>query len=155
MFVIKLQSHLYSEYVLRNSHDFTDINALNTLYFSLVRSIIEYASFVRYPHQLTFIERLNKINNKYTRISLFRCGGTVTFKSFVERQENLISRLFTTYCTSWLTLLIRYDVSSFSLRHQFTFNNNSTSLILSSQVPLTELCAVLIICLMLIYFLIL
>lgn len=129
---------------IRNTQDFSDINALNTLYFSLVRFIIEHASFVWYPHQLTFIERLNKINNKYRRISLFWCGGTLAFKSFADiDKEKFTSRLSTNYLVdspdllSWLPII---SVSFFNLRHQ-SFNNKLHSTHIGSASPF-DLCAI-------------
>ena len=76
-------------FINRNTSGFSNTRTLTTLYISLVRSILEYASIVWSPFNVSSIERINKIQNKFLKMVSFRCGTNSTYlKSLTERRIN-------------------------------------------------------------------
>lgn len=59
-------------FLRRNTADFENINALKTLYISLVRSILEYAVQVWSPHYSNQRDRLEKVQRRFTLYALRR-----------------------------------------------------------------------------------
>jgi len=52
---------------------------------SLVRSLFEYASIIRSPYQISHTNRLSKVQNKFLKMSSFRCGtNSYNFRSPTE-----------------------------------------------------------------------
>lgn len=58
--------------IRRHTNSFTDVYALKTLYCSLVRSILEYASPVWCPSQVTQILSIERVQKKFLRFALSR-----------------------------------------------------------------------------------
>lgn len=51
-------------FINHNTSGFSNIYALNVLSTSLVRFMLEYVSIVWSPHQMSYIDRSNKVQNK-------------------------------------------------------------------------------------------
>ena len=66
-------------FLKRNSKEFKNLGALKTLYFSLVRSQVEYCNVVWAPLYRTHIDRLERIQKAFTRFAIFKFG----FRSFL------------------------------------------------------------------------
>lgn len=62
------------DFIKRNTHDTKNIQALIMPYTSLVRSILEFASFILDPYQQTNIDRFHRIQNKFLCFAEYRCG---------------------------------------------------------------------------------
>jgi hypothetical protein len=54
-------------FVVRNTHDFNNTMSLKVLYFALIRSILEYGSVVWNPYQLNWINKIERVQNKFLR----------------------------------------------------------------------------------------
>lgn len=59
-------------FIKRNSTDFSDPYTLVSLYNSLVRSSLEYADVIWNPFQQTFSDRIEKVQNRFTRFVFFK-----------------------------------------------------------------------------------
>lgn len=59
-------------FVIRNTRDFNNLRAINLLYCSLVRSILEYGCVVWSPNAITFSDTIEKVQRKYLRHINFR-----------------------------------------------------------------------------------
>jgi len=70
-------------FINRNTSGFSNIT---TLYISLVRSILEYASIVWSPFNVSSIERINKIQNEFLKMVSFRCGTNSTYLKISNRE---------------------------------------------------------------------
>lgn len=62
-------------FVIRNSKDFMDIPTLKLLYFSFVRSKLEYAAIVWSPYYKIHIHHLEQIQRKFLKFLSFRLDG--------------------------------------------------------------------------------
>ena len=57
-------------FVKRNTQQFTDIDSLKSLYFALVRSVLEYGVLVWAPYQVVQISRIERIQRQFIRYAL-------------------------------------------------------------------------------------
>ena len=84
----KLTFNLHIDYVIskansmlgflkRNTREFRDLGTLNSLYFSLVRSLLEFGSVVWSPNYRSHVERIERIQKSYSRYALWRYGFVV------------------------------------------------------------------------------
>lgn len=70
-------------FVLRISKPFSDVGCLRVLYFSFVRSILEYCSVIWNPQYITYIQSLEKLQLKFLKHLHFRHS-----RCFIEYQES-------------------------------------------------------------------
>ena len=112
----KLNFHLHLDYVIsksnmmlgflkRNTKDFKDIGTFNSLYFSLVRSLIEYGSVVWSPNYQSHVDRVERIQKSYSRFVLFKYGFRI-MPSYHTRckllgLESLVNRRQISCCKVW------------------------------------------------------
>ena len=68
------KSNMMLGFLKRNTNDFKDIGTFNSLYFSLVRSQIEYGSVVWSPNYQSHVDRIERIQRSYSRFVLFKYG---------------------------------------------------------------------------------
>lgn len=61
-------------FILRNAKPFKDPQSLLILYYSLVRSILEYCSSVWSPIYNTHIDRIESVQRRFVRVLSARCG---------------------------------------------------------------------------------
>lgn len=71
-------------FIIRITKSFTDINCIKTLYFSLVRNVLEYASQIWCPYQITYSDKIERVQRKLTRYLGFKTGN-----SDLEYEERL------------------------------------------------------------------
>lgn len=88
-------------FIVRNCKNFTNIRALKALYYSYVRSKLEYGSLVWYPFYLCHISALENIQRKFLKLLMFREDGL-----YPERGYDHI------------LLLNRYNVKSLETRRK-------------------------------------
>lgn len=62
-------------FVIRNSRDFRNIDAIKSLYFAYVRSVLEYGSVVWSPIYSVHIDRLESIQRKFLKFLYFKTHG--------------------------------------------------------------------------------
>lgn len=62
-------------FIIRNTRCFSDIKTLNTLYFSFVRSKLEYGSLVWYPLYQIHIAALENVQRKFLKLISFKLDG--------------------------------------------------------------------------------
>lgn len=61
-------------FLKRNSKGFKDLGTLKILYFSLVRSLVEYCSIVWTPNYQSHSDRLERVQRSFSRFALFKSG---------------------------------------------------------------------------------
>ena len=61
---------------MKVSIDFTDMHCLKSLYFALVRSIVESSAAVWAPYQTTWIDRIERLQKRFVRFALRRFPWT-------------------------------------------------------------------------------
>jgi len=86
-------------FIQRLSKDFKDKKTLQILYSSLVRSNLEYAIVVWAPHYNVHIERIEKIQRKFTRqiffkFDLFNIDRGLTYLDNLRNMPSYIKRCF-------------------------------------------------------------
>lgn len=69
-------------FILRTTRDFHDIIPLKTLFFSLVRSKLEYASVVWCPYYGVHIDGIESVQRKFAKALWFRVDGVYPFRGF-------------------------------------------------------------------------
>lgn len=62
-------------FILRISRSFRSEETLKVLYFSLVRSIVEYATPIWNPFYHKYINRIERVQRKFTRVLYYRFGN--------------------------------------------------------------------------------
>jgi hypothetical protein len=60
-------------FILRVSQPFKNIITLKTLYFTYVRSCLEFASVIWNPQYVTYISRIERVQNKFLKHLNYRC----------------------------------------------------------------------------------
>lgn len=65
--------------VRRTSYNFSEVSTMKTLYFSLVRPILEYVPIVWYPHTEIQISAIENIQKKFLRYLFYRSTGCYTY----------------------------------------------------------------------------
>lgn len=78
-------------FINRNIIGFFNMYALNTLYTSLESSVLEYASIVRSLDQISSIDRLNKVQNKFLNISTLHYSVNYLDFNFITDRLNVFS----------------------------------------------------------------
>lgn len=69
-------------FILRVSRPFTDVDCVKVLYYSYVRSILEYCSLVWNPHYIVYTQSLESIQSKFVKHLNYR-----SFRNFGDYQE--------------------------------------------------------------------
>ncbi|KAL9698528.1 hypothetical protein quinque_001969 [Culex quinquefasciatus] len=69
------KSYAMLGFLRRNAAGFTDVRVLKTLYFSLVRSVLEYAVPVWAPYYAVHQQKIESILRRFVRGLLFRLIG--------------------------------------------------------------------------------
>lgn len=59
-------------FILRSTKDFKDLKCVMILYFTLVRSVVEYNSVVWYPFYAKYIDRIERVQIKFIRNITYR-----------------------------------------------------------------------------------
>jgi len=72
--ITKTSSTILLGFINRTCKDFTNSNALKVLYFSLVRSSLEYNSVVWSPSSVVHIQSLEAIQNRFLRFISYKCN---------------------------------------------------------------------------------
>lgn len=66
------RAHQNLSFILRNTSYFTNLNVFVILYFSLVRSILEYASIIWMPDAYSVINEIEKVQKRFVRFLYFK-----------------------------------------------------------------------------------
>lgn len=61
-------------FIKRTLKDFKSIDCFKTVYCSIVRSVLEYASQIWSPHYAVYIEQVEKVQKKFLRFIAFKQG---------------------------------------------------------------------------------
>jgi Reverse transcriptase (RNA-dependent DNA polymerase) len=69
---ITLRSFRMLGFIKRNTLHITDTSAIKSLYFSLVRSILEYNSAIWSPTYICHVSRLERVQNKFSKFLLWK-----------------------------------------------------------------------------------
>ena len=130
-------------FIMRQCHDFRDIEVLKTIYFSLVRSHLDYCCAIWSPCYNVHISRLERVQMKFVNFLLFKLHIDKTTLSHEERRgivgiESLASRrmqLTLTFghkilinsvdCMDLLAML-NFRVPARNTRQQKTFHLNAS-----------------------------
>lgn len=148
-------------FVKRVTTDFNDINALKSLYFCLVRSILEYAAVVWSPFYESSIIKIESVQRNFTRYALWKSGWRGDHQPYNTRLQklNMITlqkrrRIYSALTTadiitskidsSYLLGKINFKVNRFSgsLRTQNVLNLKSAKTNYGSYEPINNLCRV-------------
>lgn len=77
-------------FIVRNSRDFMDVNTVKLLYYSLVRSKLEYAALVWYPGYQIHINNLENVQRRFLKLLAFKSDGIYPAIGFP--QHDLLNR---------------------------------------------------------------
>ena len=72
-------------FIYRNSKDFSDPFTLRSLYFSFVRSILEYCCIVWNPMYKTHSMRIERIQKRFTRMAIKILHWNIDMPSYTSR----------------------------------------------------------------------
>ena len=72
-------------FVTRNTGDFSDAGTIRAIYFSIVRSLLEYCTPIWTPYQTTLTNKIEKINQKFLRL--------LKFKNYLSHVDSYLSLL--------------------------------------------------------------
>lgn len=62
-------------FIVRNCRDFTEVNSLEILYYSYVRSKLEYGSLIWYPYYNCHIESVERVQRRFLKYLAFKKDG--------------------------------------------------------------------------------
>lgn len=96
-----------------NIISFSNMYALNTIYASQERSMLEYASIVRSFHHMSSIGRLNKVKNEFLNLSTLHYGVNYLDLNFIT--DRLIA--FSVTLNGVINTLNLFSKISLSLPH--------------------------------------
>lgn len=74
-----------SGFVFRTTQPFTKIKSVLTVYYALVRSVLEYGAVIWSPYYLIHTNRLDSIQNKFLKMISFRFGFFRKLQSYQDR----------------------------------------------------------------------
>lgn len=63
-------------FVMRSCHGFQNLDTLKTLYYTFIRSKLEYASIIWYPYYLNLQLSIERIQRKFLKYLVFKASGT-------------------------------------------------------------------------------
>lgn len=131
---LKFQSHIESivnrgyrmlGYMTRISRFFTDIHCYKTLYYSLVRSHLEFSTPIWSPHQNFLIHHLERVQRKFSRMLIYRIRHPYcdyqTRLDFLQLPSLYSRRLYFDMC---LLYNILHSSTFLQLRDLISFRNN-------------------------------
>uniref|UniRef100_V5GPT7 RNA-directed DNA polymerase n=1 Tax=Anoplophora glabripennis TaxID=217634 RepID=V5GPT7_ANOGL len=72
-------------FIVRNSSSFNDVTALKCLFYSLVRSKLEYCSLIWYPYYQIHTNKLEKVQRRFLKFLSFRIDGYYPNRGFEHR----------------------------------------------------------------------
>lgn len=75
-------------FVIRNTKSFTNINAIKCLYYSLLRSKLEYCSIIWHPYYMNKTKLLEQVQRKFLKFLYFKVNGNYPTRHF--SQERLL-----------------------------------------------------------------
>lgn len=70
-------------FIIRNTQDLNYILPLKVLYFALVRSILEHGSVLWNLYQLCWIEKIERVQNKFLRYLNFKIPNSCIIMRFI------------------------------------------------------------------------
>lgn len=91
-------------FIVRNSANFKKTSTLKILYFSFVRSLLEFGVLVWFPHTVTVTEKIEKIQNRFLKYVYFK-----DFEYYPD-SENI----------PYDELLVGYEIESLKKRREKT-----------------------------------
>lgn len=74
-------------FIMRTTQNFDNRKCIDLLYNTLVRSQLEYLTPIWSPYQQTYIDKIERVQKKYTRYIYFRCG--IQYEPYEGRLSNL------------------------------------------------------------------
>lgn len=97
-------------FIIRNSNDFANNNAIKLLYFSFIRSRLEYACLIWNPHYSVHTNNLESVQRRFLKYLSFKQDGAYPAIGF--SQEALLNRF------SLTSLESRRELFSVSFLHK-------------------------------------
>lgn len=146
-------------FIVRNCKNFTDINALKLLYFSYVRSRLEYAALIWYPYYNRHKTMVERVQRKFLKYLTFKADGVYPERginyNYLTSRFNIISLDLRRICISLTFLykllhntidccallgIIKFNVPRINSRHNptFRFDIPRTNILLKS--PMYVMC---------------
>lgn len=145
-------------FIKRQTRDFRDVNAIKTLYVSLVRSILEYCSCIWYPYNSVHISKIEGVQNKFLRyigykmripvdeLNYARLRSTLNIETLLFRRNLLDMRMlyniinYNVKCPELLRL-INFNVPSRCLRARNMFRPNVARTSYGANNPIIRICS--------------
>lgn len=145
--------------IIRNSRDFMKINTLKLLYFSFVRSRVEYCSVIWSPQYNVHIINLEKLQRRFLKYISFRVDGVYPYIGFPQSEllnrftvnslanRRVISQLIFLYkvihnfidCSDILDR-VNFHVPRLSSRHRALFSTSTPRTNVQRFSPLFQVC---------------
>jgi len=147
-------------FVIRNTREFRNFNALIIVFNTFVRSKLEYASIIWTPYYKQFINKIERIQNKFLRYLYYKIFRINSYQERVSYNTLLkifgISSLATRHELLQLTFLyklvngiidsseclklLNFNTKAVNLRSRLLFNCNRSKTIAHSNSPVTRMC---------------
>lgn len=125
-YIIKRSSNLLG-FVSRSTKDFRNTNSFIHLYYTLIRSVLEYNSVIWSPFYQVHTDRIEKIQQRCLRILSYRCGMGRRLSSYPERLKHFrVIRLSERRKYIEATLLHKIIHSSIDSPHLLSLINFNT-----------------------------